>query len=273
MVALAIACTTVAGPAAQSPMTYTFFTFVSNVAGLYCALPFPSSAMPDSTKRSVSIFSPIDAITVSAGMSTNSPDGTGFCRPSAPRSPSFIFSQRKIPFSYETGASSSLNSTPSSKASSSSSASAGINCLVLRYTIKECSTPFVRFATRAASIAVFPAPRITTFFPSLSVSGACFACSRNSITFAAVPFSNSSALCFHAPIANTTWVKPCFFSASTERCSLLYTKEAPKEDASSISCPIDAAGILNSGMTYCTIPPARAFFSNTVTSAPSRVKK
>ena len=66
------------------------------------------------------------------------------------------------------GETSSMNSTPSSMASSSSSRSAGIYLRLRRYTSVTFSTPSARFAARAASIAVLPPPTTATFLPSFS---------------------------------------------------------------------------------------------------------
>ena len=62
------------------------------------------------------------------------------------------------------------------------------------------STP-MRFAARAASIAVLPPPITATALPKASVSGAFLALYRKSITFITLPCM-LSAPCFCAPVAS-----------------------------------------------------------------------
>ena len=106
-----------------------------------------------------------------------------------------------MPFACFTGEASSMNSTPSSIASSSSSRSAGIYLRLRRYTSVTFSTPSARFAARAASIAVFPPPTTATFLPSFS-SPPFLKAYRKSITFITLP-SILRRPFFSAPQAST----------------------------------------------------------------------
>ena len=107
--ASAMASTTVAGPRRRSPIT---------------------GQGPTSTDSSMR--SPTAAMRVVQGSSWVLPVGTGARRPEASGAPSSMTAHVRILSSTPLGASSSRNSTPSSRASRSSSSSAGIYRLVRR---------------------------------------------------------------------------------------------------------------------------------------------
>ena len=201
--ASAIASTTVAGPRRQSPAAQTPSTPVEVAA----RRPRRSCSTPAASYRLASIPSPTAQITVVAGSSTVSPVATGLRRPLASGSPSSITSQVSTAPLSALGASSSQNSTPSARARSSSSSSAGICFLVRRYTRRTFFTPARRLATRAASMAVLPAPMTTTSSPSSSFSPL-LAASRNSSTSSSAPSPKPAEPGIQAPVATTTSVKP-----------------------------------------------------------------
>ena len=94
--------------------------------------PAAPTSTPYADRASRSTNSPTAERTVSQGMETISPVSTGERRPEASGSPRRIFLQRSIPSLCSTGAASSRNAAPSARASSSSSASAGMYFLVRR---------------------------------------------------------------------------------------------------------------------------------------------
>ena len=165
-------------------------------------MPFASTVMPLRVKTSLSTFSPTAETTVSQGISTISPVGTGFRRPFSSGSPSFILSQTSLPSFCSTGATSSRNSTPSAMAISSSSASAGIYFLVRRYTRVEDFAP-ARRAARAASMAVLPPPTTATWPRETSLPA--FMSFSQPMTGTTLP-GMSSLPAFQAPTAKKMWV-------------------------------------------------------------------
>ena len=166
-----------------------------------------------------------------------------------------------------------MNSTPSSTAITSSSSSAGIQRFVLLYTRYTCSTPVVRFAALAVSIAVLPPPITTTFLPISSFPSFALKSARNSSAFLASPCSSLNTPGSEAPTARITVVNPSAFSAAVSFTSVFRRTSTPIFSRSAASLSIDVPGILNSGITWRTTPPRASFFSNTVTAIPALRRK
>ena len=152
-------------------------------------------------------------MTAVAGTSVNSPVPTGERLPLASGSPSLQISHLSFPPSAPTGASSSMNSTPSSMAITSSSSSAGMFLLSLLYTRRTCSTPGCILAALATSMAVFPPPMTTTSVPISTEPGAAFTASRNSRASISSPYFSVLRPGAHAPMATMISVKPSSFSS------------------------------------------------------------
>ena len=131
----------------------------------------------------------------------------------------------------------------------------------------------MRFAALAVSIAVFPPPIITTFFPISRSPSFSLNSARNSSALTGSPFSSLKIPGSDAPVARMTAVYPAFFSISRSVISEFRYTFTPVFSRSAASLSIASDEMRNSGITCRTTPPSAFFFSKSVVSIPERRRK